>query len=191
MEIKDYVQVNDAVLPWPALSSLLKYINTQNFEQAIVGGAETERIDFNIRNTYTKPFNNLSNSMSEVHWCNLLHKYFKYFIQKYNSDLNLLPSLVSPAEINDIQILKYNVGGFYRYHTDHFHSNPRTYSCILLLNDDYEGGHLNFMNTNGTGEYKIDVKPNRMIIWPSNFMFPHCVAPVTKGVRYSIVSWAL
>lgn len=47
------------------------------------------------------------------------------------------------------------------------------------------------MDTDGTGEYKIEVKPNRMIVWPSNFMFPHRVAPVTKGVRFSVVSWAL
>ena len=191
MEIKDYVQVNDGAIPWHVLSSLLKWINSQKFEQAIVGGGESERIDFNIRNTYNKPLNNLSECMSEVHWCNLLHKYFKFYIEKHGKDLKLLPGLISPSFVNDITVLKYDVGGFYKYHTDHFHENPRTYGCIFLLNDDYEGGHLNFMNTDGSGEYKIEVRPNRMLVWPSNFMFPHCVAPVTKGVRYSVVSWAL
>lgn len=191
MEIKDYVQVNDGALPWSAISSLLKFANNQKFRQSIVGGGETERIDFNVRNTYQRQLNNLSTSMSEVHWCNLLHKYFKFYIQKYHIDLNLLPNLISPTHVNDITLLKYEKGGFYRYHTDSFHDNPRTFSCILLLNDDYEGGYLNFMDTDGTGEYKIEVKPNRMIVWPSNFMFPHRVAPVTKGVRYSVVSWAL
>ena len=31
----------------------------------------------------------------------------------------------------------------------------------------------------------------RLIIWPSNFMFPHRVNPVIKGTRYSIVAWAV
>ena len=32
---------------------------------------------------------------------------------------------------------------------------------------------------------------NRMIIWPSTFLYPHTVKPVTKGTRYSVVAWAL
>jgi len=37
----------------------------------------------------------------------------------------------------------------------------------------------------------MDKLKNRMLIWPSNFMYPHLVKPVTKGIRYSVVSWAL
>ena len=33
-------------------------------------------------------------------------------------------------------------------------------------------------------------KPNSMLIWPSSFLYPHGVEPVTKGTRYSIVAWA-
>jgi predicted 2-oxoglutarate/Fe(II)-dependent dioxygenase YbiX len=68
---------------------------------------------------------------------------------------------------------------------------PRTMSCILLLNNDYEGGNLCFRNPDGSGEWEVEVKPNRMIIWPSNFLYPHTVKPVTKGKRYSVVAWAL
>ena len=44
------------------------------------------------------------------------------------------------------------------------------------------------------GEFReliIEKKSNRMIVWPSNFLYPHAVKPVTEGIRYSIVSWAL
>ena len=37
----------------------------------------------------------------------------------------------------------------------------------------------------------VEKKANRMIIWPSNFLYPHSVKPVTEGIRYSVVSWAL
>ena len=88
-----------------------------------------------------------------------------------------------------IQILKYEQGGFYVEHTDHFSGRPRTLSGIYFLNNDYEGGDLIFNLDNK--DYKIEKKPNRFIVWPSNFLYPHRVTPVTKGVRYSVVTWIL
>ena len=64
------------------------------------------------------------------------------------------------------------------------------FSLILLLNNDYQGGRLVFNNPNFNDEYKIETKPGRLIVWPSNFLFPHMVEKVTKGTRYSIVGWA-
>ena len=37
----------------------------------------------------------------------------------------------------------------------------------------------------------METKPGHVVIWPSNFMYPHAVEPVKKGIRYSVVSWAL
>ena len=36
---------------------------------------------------------------------------------------------------------------------------------------------------------KIDTKKGDLLIFPSNFLYPHRIAPVTKGARYSYVSW--
>ena len=56
-------------------------------------------------------------------------------------------------------------------------------SVLGVLNDDYEGGEF----------YLVDEKTNLskgdIIIFPSNFMYPHKVEPVTKGIRYSYISW--
>ena len=30
-----------------------------------------------------------------------------------------------------------------------------------------------------------------IIIFPANFMYPHRITPITSGVRYSIVTWAV
>jgi predicted 2-oxoglutarate/Fe(II)-dependent dioxygenase YbiX len=60
---------------------------------------------------------------------------------------------------------------------------------ILMLNNDYEGGNLKFKFPDE--EIEIEKRPNRLIIWPSSFMYPHCVTPIEKGIRYSIVAWAL
>jgi predicted 2-oxoglutarate/Fe(II)-dependent dioxygenase YbiX len=60
-----------------------------------------------------------------------------------------------------------------------------TLSILGAINDDYEGGELIFWESE-----KIVLKAGSIMIFPSNFMYPHKVLPVTKGTRYSYVSWA-
>ena len=63
-------------------------------------------------------------------------------------------------------------------------------SCIYFINDDYEGGDLHFKYPNSDDVTVIQKKRNRIIVWPSNFLYPHSVKEVTKGERYSVVAWA-
>jgi predicted 2-oxoglutarate/Fe(II)-dependent dioxygenase YbiX len=56
-------------------------------------------------------------------------------------------------------------------------------SVLGVLNDDYEGGEFYLIDE------KTDLSKGDIIIFPSNFMYPHKVEPVTKGVRYSYISW--
>jgi hypothetical protein len=189
MEIKNFIKIYDEVLPWKVLSNLIRFSNVSNFKEAEVAGFDQNRKDFNIRKTYTLALSNLSDSMSNVHWFNLLYNYFNKNLRQYKFDLNILDH--EYKNVTNIEILKYENTGFYTWHVDHFADIPRTMSCILLLNNDYEGGNLCFRNPDGSGEWEVEVKPNRMIIWPSNFLYPHTVKPVTKGKRYSVVAWAL
>ena len=190
MEIKNFVKIYDEVLPWQGVSKLLKFTNfsVEKFEAAKVGGGKEARVDFKIRNTFNLDLNNCDNSLTNVHWYCLLFKLFETHIGKYINDLKVSIPIKS---ISSISILKYENKGFYTWHTDHFEDIPRTLSCILLLNNDYEGGNLCFRNPDGSGEWEVEVKPNRLIIWPSGFLYPHTVKPVTKGTRYSVVAWAL
>ena len=189
MEIKNFIKIYDEILPWDTLSNLIRFAGVSNFKETKIGGGNENKVDFNIRRTYAFSLFNLSNSMTEVHWFNLLQNKFKDKITRYKNELNILDFYVQ--KIMNIEILKYENTGFYTWHVDHFAEIPRTISCIFLLNNDYEGGNLCFRNPDGSGEWEVKVKPNRMIIWPSNFLYPHTVKPVTKGTRYSVVAWAL
>jgi hypothetical protein len=188
MEIKNFVKIYDEVLPLNVLSNLIRYANLSSFEKTKIGG-EGNKTDFNIRRTYACSLSNIKNSLSAVHWFNLLYNYFNKNLKQYKFDNNILD--YGYKNIIDIEILKYENTGFYTWHVDHFADIPRTMSCILLLNNDYEGGNLCFRNPDGSGEWEVEVKPNRMIVWPSNFLYPHTVKPLTKGKRYSVVAWAL
>lgn len=102
-------------------------------------------------------------------------------IEKYNNKFPL-------AQIkgdSGYTLLRYQEGEFYKEHTDHFLENPRSVSCSFALNEGYEGGEWGFFNR----EIIIKAPKNSAVMFPSNFMYPHEIIPVTKGVRYSVITW--
>jgi len=88
-------------------------------------------------------------------------------------------------EDSGYELLKYPEECFYIEHTDSFKSRPRSVSCSFALNDDFEGGEFAFFNK----ELKYKLEKGDALLFPSNFMYPHEIMPVTKGIRYSIVTW--
>lgn len=102
-------------------------------------------------------------------------------IKKYNDKFN-------NAHIqgdSGYTLLRYQEGEFYSEHTDHFLQAPRIVSCSFTLNDNFEGGEFGFFNC------ELVYKPPKgsALMFPSNFMYPHEVMPVTRYVRYSIITW--
>ena len=91
----------------------------------------------------------------------------------------------------DFRVNKYEKGGYMSLHCDNIHhSHGQQYgypqaSVLLFLNDDFEGGEFI------VSELKLKIEKGDAIIFPSNFMFPHEVKEVTKGTRWSIVSWLM
>jgi predicted 2-oxoglutarate/Fe(II)-dependent dioxygenase YbiX len=69
----------------------------------------------------------------------------------------------------------------------------RHLSIIVNLNEDYEGGDFVFFNPFNKEEiiHSVSLKKGNVLMFPSNFLYPHSVKPITKGTRYSIVSWAI
>ena len=66
--------------------------------------------------------------------------------------------------------------------------NPRgvpILTMIVGLNEDYYGGDLNILYGK---DYKLET--GECIVFPSNFLYAHEVKEITKGTRYSYVSWA-
>jgi len=192
MELKDFIYIRDEVMPLSALSSLLKWIDkkSESFEEArIITENQNNIIDPNIRKVENLQFNLNSKSKTELHWHNFLAHCFRNLCMEYQKEFSLDACL---TKFSEITILKYQNHGHYTFHSDHHATAPRTLSLIYLLNNDYEEGNLVFGNPNCTEEIlRIEKIPNRVIIWPSNFLYPHKVVPVTKGTRYSIVAWAV
>ena len=90
-----------------------------------------------------------------------------------------------------IRFNRYFSGQIMQNHCDHIQSifdgerkGIPVLSIIGILNDDYEGGELIMFE-----DKKIDIKQGDLIIFPSIFLYPHKIAPVIKGVRYSYVAF--
>ncbi len=98
------------------------------------------------------------------------------------------PKMAS-SKINQIDLLEYSVGGKYNIHTDHYTNSPRHLSIIMNLNDKYEGGDLIFADQKENEIKRLKLGKGSIVFFPSNFMYPHGIQPITKGTRYSIVAW--
>ena len=86
---------------------------------------------------------------------------------------------------------RYKPGQIMRQHHDHIHSifdgNVKglpAVSFILNFNNDYEGADLFFWEDTVVKLGKGDI-----VMFPSNWLFPHGVTEATKGKRYSAVCW--
>ena len=97
--------------------------------------------------------------------------------------------LMASQKINQIDLLKYSTGGKYEVHTDQYSSATRHLSVIINLNDDYEGGDLVFTDQQKNEVKRFKLEKGSIIFFPSNFLYPHTIEPITKGIRYSIVAW--
>ena len=96
---------------------------------------------------------------------------------------------MSSSKINQIDVLKYEVGGKYETHIDHFSTTPRCLSVIINLNYNYKGGNLVFTDQKEIEVKRIKLQKNSIVFFPSNFLYPHTIEPILKGTRYSIVAW--
>jgi len=105
---------------------------------------------------------------------------------------------ISCAE--SFQLGRYQDGGHYTYHIDSLgfdkedkpgsiiHQTVRKISMVCWLNEDFEGGEFEFNPAYFSGKEHI-IKPTKgtVVFFPSWVL--HKVHPVTKGTRYSLVTW--
>ena len=80
-------------------------------------------------------------------------------------------------------LCKYPEGGYLSPHVD-VDADAGSVTASYTINDDFEGGWITFW-----GKYNILSGGNSAHVYPSNHLFKHEVTPVTKGERYSVITW--
>ena len=94
-------------------------------------------------------------------------------------------SIHEPLWHEDYNLLKYSDSQAYGQHYDGMTSTGRSVSAICYLNNDYEGGELEFPHFNLT----IKPEPGMLILFPSNFAYAHIAHPIISGTKYALVTW--
>ena len=188
--IKDYIKVFN-VLDTKQCQNILNILNGYDWEKHkwnnYKTGKSTSEPTKELDITYPTKF--LEKEMAKV-ISNALLEYQNYFIfEERNKDENLKYFLhkSTPVRFN-----RYPTGTMMRKHYDHIHSifegenkGVPIVSIVGVLNDDYEGGDFVFNNN-----HEVKLKTGDILIFPSNFLYAHEVKEITKGTRYSYVSWA-
>jgi len=91
-----------------------------------------------------------------------------------------------------IRFNRYTENSNMKMHCDHIHSlfdgnrkGVPVLTMVGLLNDDFDGGEFIMWE-----DELIPMSAGSLVIFPSNFLYPHRVNPVTYGTRYSFVTWS-
>ncbi len=161
------------------IDKIIPFINHKAKKYLSVSGG----LHKNIRNV--KGYHLTSETPTNQFYWNFVKKEIERLYSFYKVKFPQMES----SKINQIDLLKYKAGGKYDVHTDHGTNCPRHLSIIMNLNDKYEGGDLIFTNQKEKEIKRIKLNKGSIVFFPSNFMYPHSIQPITKGIRYSIVAW--
>jgi predicted 2-oxoglutarate/Fe(II)-dependent dioxygenase YbiX len=181
--INDYIVVIKNALTNPLCDAILdEFTKSDEWTDTVV---DTGVIKKDIRNckTIAISYPHIIQKNKKVRL--KLDKYIFLSASKCIKEYNAKFSHCKIEEDSGYELLKYPEGCFYTEHTDSFKAVPRAVSCSFILNDDFEGGEFAFFNR----ELKYKLEKGDALMFPSNFMYPHEVMPVTKGTRYSIITW--
>lgn len=123
---------------------------------------------------------NLSNTTSSLYYESMqIHQTIHSAITNSANDYIVKHDSLDVGVLSPLSISKYFEGKFMGPHVDAHDDDPaKTISCVLYLNDNYEGGELNFPN------HKIMIKPEAgsLVIFPSKYL--HESKVIKSGIKY-------
>jgi len=177
MNLEDHILTIENVLPADEYYELLDYCeSTNDFERKVKDTPEDLVDTFHQRGQRY----DIQLESGRIH--EIVREAFLYGLRgAYDYYGYLLPNIY--RKVSGYWLLKYEEGDFLTCHSD-FQAEAGSITMSYIINDDYEGGDMIFWKG-----YKMNNKRNSLHIFPSSFIFPHEVTPVTKGTRYSAITW--
>jgi len=115
-------------------------------------------------------------------------------IYKENPSINYSNNINDPFKmvesLSPFRLNRYDKHSNMAVHVDHIYTifdgqekGIPILSVVGILNENYNGGDFKIIDK------FLKFKTGDILIFPSNFMFPHEVSSITKGTRYSFVTW--
>ncbi len=181
--LEQYVHVFDNILSDELCNKILnEYVNSGEWTDTLVGDGSANKSVRNCDQIGISDPGIISRNYDERKRIDdMIHESVRKAIEMYQECHQEFKIDIDTG----YQILRYQEGGYYVQHTDSFKEQQRSVSCSLHLNDEYEGGNFGFFDR----QMQVRAGKGAAVMFPSNFMFPHEIMPVTKGTRYSIITW--
>lgn len=174
------------------IKRMCNYFTQQGVKTAGIAGKSSTLSNKNIRTSDVR-FYDYDDNNNQTKW---IFERLNYIIEQINNQLY-------GFELNGFSFFQYteyqgSENARYDYHTDMLYGEnkpsdrpeTRKLSLTLCLNEqgiDYEGGEFQINLGDVNQPNTVDVTTGRAILFPSWVI--HRVAPVTKGVRKSLVVW--
>ena len=137
----------------------------------------------------TIPFKRLDNNSAEMfgikQFLNTVRFYTQRIIHEKSRELHIP---------DNTELVKWTEGREMSVHSDNSwpdgnqENHPtsfRTWSGIFYINDDYEGGEIEFP----LKKYSYKPRANSLVVFPSTNEYLHGVKKITKGTRYTVAIW--
>ena len=168
-----------------------EYKDEEAFEWSKIGVHDNARLDFSTRKVRELLITNpslwkdnefrisiLDNLIDTVGNC--LNAYNYHLVNSYRTSFSY-----EPQSNEGLKLLHYREGYSFKEHVDGGHNIDRVLTCSINLSDGYEGAEFQFFN----GSMTVPLAKGDAVIFPSSFLFPHQITELTKGERYSIITW--
>jgi len=175
MELKNFIKLYENVLDTDVCKKIVDKVDHSKFQSALI--SNEKELSKYYRNCYEQ----LLNKEFEQTIFESIGKILSFYVK----DFSFFSQTVEGIDTGYTHLLyKGGEKGEYKTHVDHMKTFPRVLSISILLNNNFEGGDFCFFD-----EYVIEKKVGSAVVFPSSFMFPHGVLPVSNGDRHAIITW--
>ena len=188
-----YPNLKDHIFEYPLLSEqecdkIISTLDSENdWDTFMWYGSDHQQVDVDKQ---SKMKSTVNHTVTEIIQPHINNELFSAFHTTYH-DASITTGDSFWENCSGIKFNKYSEGDYLSPHHDHirdffegnFRGIPVT-SVVGVLNDDFEGGEFRFWK-----EHTVNIPKGHVVAFPALYLFPHEVTPVTKGVRYSWITW--
>lgn len=185
--LTDYILTVKNVLEPEEFYKLLDYCKATHFPRGEVHSPKITTFHQDVQRgmiDFTQEENEISNLIRDafIYGLEKSKEFYDYLIP--NEDIEYIDyGFGFYRYVSGYWLLKYDVGDYMLSHSD-FDGEAGSITMTLNINDDFEGGDFVFWD-----EYQLPKIKNSLHIFPSCFLYPHKVTKITKGTRYSAITW--
>jgi hypothetical protein len=154
-----------------------------------------EEIDYVLSDIESRPFvrfaaqkDNDGNALNYMHRYNGLPDRYN-LVAKVKEEIYSLYGLEKEKireKQTDLSVVEWTEGSYLSLHVDDLgYITDNHLPVHIYLNDDYEGGELNFQT------FGLSIRPKKgdMIVFPGNMHYPHELTKILSGTRYTLAVW--